>query len=641
MRRACLVLIGLVVGCAFRGNAENAPAEPPELEAVPTFECCSYYLKHDNAKAACKVQYRESGAEKWQTTYQPIYDGEQKQFRGSIVSLKENTAYDLRCEITVDGEGRREISAKCKTWSSHPPVAETINIADVYKTGALTLERKGKADGWIRIIGDGKTIVDGGQNAPNALTLKECSHLILENLVVRGGAINAIELDNCREVFILNCDIAGYGRAGTQKEDGFFYTEAGGRINLDSGIRISKSSNFLIERCYIHDPRGRTNTWGGPTWKSSHPNGPNALYVDGRGGGVVRYNDFIGSDNHRWNDGIEGKNNKGPVGSFYKDSDIYGNFIAFGNDDGTELDGAQMNVRYFQNKIEGFLCGISTAPNRAGPSYIFRNLIVNLGDERSKGGSAIKNGGGKTFSQGRSIFLHNTFVVNGHGIKGVGYGDDGIPERARFIATSRNNILVCRSGCVDDQNKDERCDFDFDLMGNPKHPESVGEFTAKDGAEKNAVFGLPKFVDQAHADFGLHETSRGIDKGTPLDNFSEGFAGAAPDMGALECGSGGMLPARPIALRADKYQLDFAAGESMEVTLYPGTVKTAETFEIRKNAAFDWLSVAPASGVLGGKTKLTVTADATKLKRALEKGAFIVKLGNGYSLPVSVYVTKP
>jgi len=630
---------------AIHLHAEDAaaPVAPtPPLEAVPTFECCSYYLAHDNTSASCEVMFREKGTEPWKKAYSPVYDAELKQFRGSIVSLKENTAYELRAEVAADGKPRLEFSSTFTTWNSHPPLAETINIADLYKGGALTIEKKGKPDGWIRILGDGKTVLDAAKDAPATLTLKECSHVILENLVVRGGALNGIDLQSCSFVFVLNCDISGYGRTGTQKEDGIYYTEAGAKINWDSGIKITKTANFLIERCYIHDPRGLANAWAGPTWKFSHPNGPNALLVDGRGGGVVRYNDFIGSDDHRWNDAIEGYNNKGPIGSFYKDSDIYGNFFAFGNDDGTELDGAQMNVRYFQNKIEGFLCGISTAPNRAGPSYIFRNLIVNLGDEIDKAGSAIKNGGGKTFTQGRSIFFHNTFVVNAHGIQGVGYGEDGKPERARFIGTSRNNILVCqRSGCIGDLNKDERGDFDYDLIGNPTKPEGVGDFSAKDGSEKNAVFGLPRFVNQASADFRLDEKSPGVDKGVVVDNFSDGFAGAAPDIGALEYGSNGMLPARPVALRADKYQVNFAAGESVEVTLDPGVVKTAETFEIRKNTAFEWLTVTPASGTFGEKTKLTVTADAAKMKRATEKGAFIVKLASGYSLPISVYAKKP
>ena len=42
---------------------------------------------------------------------------------------------------------------------------------------------------------------------------------------------------------------------------------------------------------------------------------------------------------------------------------------------------------------------------------------------------------------------------------------------------------------------------------------------------------------QPPADFTLHPRSRGIDAGTRLPNFNDGFAGAAPDLGAREAGT--------------------------------------------------------------------------------------------------------
>ena len=69
---------------------------------------------------------------------------------------------------------------------------------------------------------------------------------------------------------------------------------------------------------------------------------------------------FVGSDEHRWNDVIESSNNSAADGGFFRDSDISGNFLAFGNDDGVELEGGGMNVRFYRNKIEGTTCGIST-----------------------------------------------------------------------------------------------------------------------------------------------------------------------------------------------------------------------------------------------------------------------------------------
>ena len=62
---------------------------------------------------------------------------------------------------------------------------------------------------------------------------------------------------------------------------------------------------------------------------------------------VIRYNEFIGSDAHRFNDAVEGWGNFHPRGGFNQDAEIYGNFMIFCNDDNIELDVGQQNVLCF------------------------------------------------------------------------------------------------------------------------------------------------------------------------------------------------------------------------------------------------------------------------------------------------------
>lgn len=141
----------------------------------------------------------------------------------------------------------------------------------------------------------------------------------------------------------------------------------------------------MVERCYIHDPVSTADSW-----YYSHPAGPQAVGMDKSRSTVLRYNDFIGSDRHRWNDAVEGTGNFHLDGGFNRDGDVYGNMMCFANDDALEIDGGQTNVRVFLNKFEGCLCGVSVQGCMSGPSYVFRNLLVNMGDERGLAGQTIK-----------------------------------------------------------------------------------------------------------------------------------------------------------------------------------------------------------------------------------------------------------
>ena len=78
-----------------------------------------------------------------------------------------------------------------------------------------------------------------------------------------------------------------------------------------------------------------------------------------------------------------------------------------GEDDGMEIDGGQLNSRVYQNRIERFYCGVSLAPNQTGPSYLFRNLIVNLGTTyNDRNYTALKIGG----STDKVFGMHYLFI---------------------------------------------------------------------------------------------------------------------------------------------------------------------------------------------------------------------------------------
>ncbi len=624
--------------------ADIAHAVKMDLRVVPSFEAASFYAKYDGwpAPAACVIEFRRKGDARWINTFPPSHVDKEKLFKGSVVNLVEDADYELRATLLdIRDAAIGSATFPFKTWNSTPPIARVINVRNLPK-GPLNIDGvKGSPDGWIKYLGDGGTVIEGGDKENQAVFVKASAYLIFENLKVIGGKRHGFHLSRSSDIRIINCEISGYGRTGTQKikKDGKYYDEKGRPINNDAGVCIADSGHVVVERCFIHDPRGAANAW-----RYSHPAGPNAIYIRATGGTVVRYNDFIGSDRHRWNDVIEGYENGEASGGFARDADIYGNMLAFGNDDCIELDGGQMNVRLYKNRLEGSLCGVSVAPCILGPSYIFRNLITDLGDEDHAVGAAIKCGGGGTFSHGRINLVHNTCVTRGSGIAGCGFGYD--QNRAMFLALSRDNI-ICTSSPIIDSAANPDNDFDYDLLSNLG--DNVGLVRAAPGAEKHAIIATPAFRNQASGDFRLADNSRGRGEATAVDNFSIKTLDDKADMGAFDDPSLKFLPFRPIPLVPDKTRI------AMTADLKSGSLPTAKLtikvdnadktwtrkFRVAKNDPFDWLTVTPATGVFkkDDTVEFTVGLDPSKLTPGLKKAIFLVRLEDGYSVPVSCYIS--
>ncbi|MFA6477902.1 MAG: right-handed parallel beta-helix repeat-containing protein [Victivallaceae bacterium] len=627
----------------------------PELSAVPLFAGCGIYIKYgDGDYSKCNLAYRRKGSSKWEDALPPLNvktDALAKflpivdhMFRGSIVNLDENTEYEVKAEL-LDSNSKllNTLKSEFKTWSGNVPVKKVVNITKELKAGPVVLtEIHGSPDGWIKYVVDPGTVIDGGAIEEAAVQIKRCSYLLLEGLSVTGGRLYGIDILRSKNIRVVNCDVSGWGRTGRQDfaKKGVYYDANGSEIDFDNGINIYISGNVLVERCYVHDPRGTANSWF-----YYHPEGAQALGIISTGSTVIRYNDFIGSDEHRWNDAVSGYDNGSKTGGFFRDAEVYGNMLAFGNDDGLEFDGGQMNRRFFKNKVEGFLCGISLAPNMLGPSYVYNNLFVNEGDVTNAAGSVFKNGGGSTYTFGTTFFFNNTAYTNGQGIASVGYGND--KNQGQFNGYSRNNLLACRQLPVYDGTMNPLCDFDYDLMCNQARLDNY-YCKAAPGMEKHGVTALPKFKNPENADFNLSAGSRGVGEGVAIPNFAPGTDGRA-DIGAFEYGKAGILPYRPIPVTCDKGQLNLkvnlkdktSASDTVNVTVNPGSNWTGG-FKIVKNQSFDWVTVEPSAGVFkaGEPVRFTVSTIPAKIKKAgLQKGLFLARMEDGFSIPVTVYAT--
>ena len=627
------------------GLAEEAvlPLAAGQLELQPSFEACSYYFRPaGGAERSYVVEFRRVGEARWHRAFEPVSDKPEGIWKGSVFDLAEDSAWQLRVLTLAGAEIIRP--TEFRTWSSRPPIAKVIDLSKLAIAGnGLVISDQGTPDGWIKYTAPSGWRLERSHGADEpqlaAVVFRGARFVILENVTVVGGQRHGVLVEESESVRILNCDISGWGRVGVQQftntgTRGKYADAKGEAINYDAGVSINRSARTVVERCYVHDPRHRANSW-----MFSHPAGPTAMHVNNtRGGTVVRWNDFVGSDEHRWNDVIESSNNGAAEGGFFRNSDISGNFLAFGNDDGVELEGGGMNVRFYRNKIEGTTCSVSTAACILGPQYIFGNLVTNPGDEAGLALWFFKNSHGVE-QGGKRHFFNNTLTGGGPGA----YGSYGKPIGEGRIGFMRNNLFVCSDGRLPGEWA-RRDDFDSDLFWAGNNGAGAQSFLGvfrTFGQEPNGVALDPQFVRPEQGDFHLRANSPARGQGAAVANLVD--AGASLGAFADDLTE---VPFRPLSLVAAPRQLNFEAPNQtarMHVVLtVPTTAKEAVPFEIRQNRVFTWFKVTPASGKIapGEKLTLDVTVDPAVLRgRPRFKGAFLVRTPAGLSRPVTVYAT--
>ena len=625
------------------------------IKVVSTYESAGVTVLTDSATADCTLYYRKVGTTPWKNVIAPMFDGnraDDRQFRVSVVNLEPDTDYQLYAFVIDNDITVAQGGVTFSTWKSSPTIAQTYTVAQLYSGGKLTVSNlQGSPNGWIKITGTGSNDVNAAYATDEAIHLFNCAYLILENVAVTGGRRYGIHVESSESIRVQNCDVSGWARTPAVYVGGIAYenqTEANAglshAINLDGGVFLDNSAQVTVERSYLHDPRLSANNWD-----HGHPKGPEGIVVANlsyTGNHVVRYNDIIGSDTVRWNDGIEGNGNGTIDGSFARDSDIQGNMICYGQDDSIELDGGQENVRFFGNKTLGSLCGISTAPNLRGPSYLFRNLLTALADGRGSNGSIVKQGGGTTNTKGTTFFFNNTVYTPGDGLAAVGYGNDA--NRDMFFGVSRNNVIFGRSTnskVIEDPYAPAQNSFDYDALWTTGQTTAIVQYGAGEEAHGTLTI-APVFQSAADDDLRLTSTSIGIDDGMVIPNFTETFAGAAPDQGAFEEGTNKLFPNRPINITANRYRVALTAtvggsSSTSTVTLTIGNIGSPVAYSVKKNAAAGWINVTPTSGTLTSNTTLTLTAsvNTSGLAAGTRKGAFLIRLANGYSVPVVVEAT--
>ncbi len=538
-------------------EASHLPVEGAhEPMAIPTFESIGLYWKprQGNADNRCRVVYRPAGAEAWKEGHPLWFDPNHHQgrpqnsqeYRGSLVHLQPGTRYEIRLQLE---KTKTEVRFEARTWDESFPVKKTVSLPERWEETLEINEGGSAADGYVVYAPPpGKQSVGDAQGRWEANIQVRAPYVIVRNLELRNAAINGIKLDGVHHVVIQKCDISGWGRV---LKDGF-------GNNGDAAVYGNSSAleHIVIEGCDFHHPRSHSNSWLEERTTSSgkktfHPMGPQGVMLrKGKGRYVIRYNRIRSDDTHMFNDGMGEFANFSFAGFPNRDSDIYGNFVSHCRDDGLECEGANMNVRVWNNCTDVCMISLAGATTSLGPAYFWRNIALRsrYGPtpdwDGTKGGALLKLGNESTqWTKGRMYVYHNTIYQpdSWPGRKDPSGCRSGLlctgrSKRQQHLV-SRNNILHCRrekEHAVHDPFHYASNDFDYDLLH--------GRVVARDGSEAHGIRDVPQYERSQGTPPGLRPGSPGHDAGCRLPGFNDDFVGTAPDMGAVEAGKPFRVP---------------------------------------------------------------------------------------------------
>jgi len=530
----------LLVPLAVRADAQAGSDSPL---AIPTFHCLGLYWSPagGSAEKEVLVRYRRQGRPQWKDAlpmrYNPIpgTDEDLTDYRGSIVNLTPATAYEV--QLTLAGTSTTA-TLTAATWSEDFPIGQTVRVAN--RDTPLAIKESGTPDAYRVFDGRGATI-DVRHQHDQCVTI-DASYVILRGLTLKGAGagddqpsvgarrgrpIGAVQIEGGHDVVIENCDISDWGRRNP--ETGF------GR-DYDAAIfsRSSTLKRLIVQRCKMHHPRWTCSPWDEKF--RNHTAGPQCITLfDAGGNHVIRSNECFSDLEHMYNDVIGGGSNGSFRGSPGPDSDIYGNLISHCWDDGLEVEGGSRNVRVWGNYVTQAMMAIGNAAGSIGPLYIWNNVVGR--SQRQPGAQGLhflKMGyaDGEQWMTGQMYVFHNTIFREDDWLPQGGLGGSRIVKHV----VSRNNILQVRSAdgysaSENKQNTDN--DFDYDLY-NGRVPK---------GQEAHGVRGEPVYAAGAGFDpatrtgrFQLAPNSPGAGAGVAIPNFSDGYTGPAPDMGAHQRG---------------------------------------------------------------------------------------------------------
>ncbi len=517
-------------------QAASAPEEP--VLEPSTLHCLAAYwiVRGDaNQNATVDVAVRTAGGE-WRKAA-PLWRVERGAshlklpddawlFAGSVVDLQPDTPYELKLTLAdPDGGGVEKV---LPTRTIAEPVAPKDLVEVHVRPGkdALRLAQRDAGPGTLFLIhagvyegtfdvhkggepgkpvifraaGDGEAVIEG-QGKSNAISAANLHDVWFEGLTVRNG-LKGLTASNSSRIVVRRCRFHAvtYGYVSTVNAKGD------------------------VEGCFISD-----NVFEGPcTWpRTKGIEDARAIQITGTGH-VVCYNRISG-----FADAID------TMPSVRCSAiDFHNNEISEMTDDGIEMDYSDRNTRCYRNRFTNVFQGISEQPIHGGPTYVYRNVLYNVCREPFK----LHN------SPSGVLLYHNTIVK-----KGVPFFLSTTDPVHRVV--TRNNLFIGSADTYVIQNEAPMVDCDFDVDGFAGGPSklfmkwnnaryaTVEDVRAKAPAYRRLVWidaagvTIPEDEKRAAAVGFDPRLKLGIDAGEILPGFNDGFAGKAPDLGAIEAGA--------------------------------------------------------------------------------------------------------
>ena len=224
--------------------------------------------------------------------------------------------------------------------------------------------------------------------------------------------------------------------------------------------------------------------------------------------------------------------------------DFYGNEVLSAYDNAIELDTSEGNTRAFRNRFTNTFVPLSFQPIFGGPVYALRNVVVNVAEDQLK---FYARGAGEVPSG--VLVLRNTLVspepallmgstATSHHFRIEGNLFYGVP----------GTRVVDWSGGIDDGTIDGNGwfpDGTFDFHGAGSWPSFAAMQAAGTFEANGTLLAAPVFASGLVPPSSFRETlpaadatlavgSNAVDAAGTLANVDDGFAGVAPDLGALE-----------------------------------------------------------------------------------------------------------
>ena len=398
----------------------------------------------------------------------------------------------------------------------------------------------------IRAAGDGEVVLDGG-GVYRLFDVMFADYIHFEGLTIRNCEIGILAglryTEGCDGLVVRNCRFEDVGCAINAQFPGSrnFYI----------------ADNVMLGREKPDVLRGWTGLWRRHTVGLSDLQSFIAVDINGQGH-VVCHN-YIAY----FHDGIDITEQGEPYSEDWRacSNDFHNNDLHVMADDFIEADSSTHNIRVFNNRgINAAQQGYSAQPIFGGPCYFIRNIAYHI-----PAGSFFKF---NIYPAGIYVF-HNTLIgewrnppfSNVHCRNNLFVGTDR-PDTPLFRNTSYTSYCTFdyngwRPNTGEDPQfiwKQARDGRDYNLADTVGGSwDTLAAFSRDTGFEEHGVLvdydsfrNVPMpthekpetvyFAEQL--DFHLAPSSPAVDAGRVLPNINDGYFGNAPDLGALEAGSG-------------------------------------------------------------------------------------------------------